>query len=308
MRRFGRLLERSKIFRCKSLFLRRMSKSILREIGKRIYGEASSKIIRSMDVIGDIAIIKLPHELLDERRFIFGREVLKELKYINVVLRQRTPVEGLLRIRRFEHIAGENRTETIYKECGAIFRVDVERVYFSPRLSNERLRISKLVSDGETVVNMFAGVGPYSILIARKVDNAVIHSIDINPVAIEYHLANNILNKVTDKIITYRGDAKEIIIKYLSSTADRVLMPLPEYALQYLEYALHALKNKGYIHVYLHVKYGENREEALIRSQEIILRELGERGYRVVEIDSHPVREVATRLLQVCVDAYIRKI
>jgi len=308
LRRLGRLLERSKIFRCKSLFLRRMSKSILREIGKRIYGEASSKIIKSMDVIGDIAIIKLPHELLDERRFIFGREVLKELKYINVVLRQRTPVEGLLRIRRFEHIAGENRTETIYKEYGAIFRVDVERVYFSPRLSNERLRISRLVSDGETVVNMFAGVGPYSILIARKVDNAVIHSIDINPVAIEYHLANNILNKVTDKIITYRGDAKEIIIKYLSSTADRVLMPLPEYALQYLEYALHALKNKGYMHVYLHVKYEENREEALTRSREIILRELGERGYRVVEIDSHPVREVATRLLQVCVDAYIRKI
>ncbi len=284
-----------------------MSKGILREIGKRIYGEASSKVIKSMDVIGDIAIIKLPQELLDERRFIFGREILKELKYINVVLRQRTPVEGLLRIRRFEHIAGEKRTETIYKEHGAVFRVDVERVYFSPRLSNERLRISKLVSNGETIVNMFAGVGPYSILIAKKVDNVMVHSIDINPVAIEYHLANNILNKVTDKVITYRGDAKEIIMKYLSSTADRVLMPLPEYALQYLEYALHALKNEGSIHVYLHIKYEENREEALTRSQEIILRELGDKGYKVVEIDSHPVREVATRLLQVCVDAYIHK-
>jgi len=278
---------------------------ILKDIAREIYGEDASKIIGSMDVIGDIAIIKIPHYLLDDRRFKYGREIIKRLKYIKVVLRQRTPVEGILRTRKFEFLAGEERTDTVYKEHGIICRVDVEKVYFSPRLSRERDRISRLVDEGETIINMFAGVGPYSILIAKRRDNILVHSIDINPVAIEFHLTNNILNKVEEKIITYLGDASDIINKYLYRVADRVLMPLPEFAIQYISSALYSAKNKATLHIYLHVPYSDDEGESIEKAINMVKKEVERRGYKIFSIEGHRVREVGTRILQVCVDTSI---
>ena len=284
-----------------------MSRGILREIGKNVYGTDYTRIIKSMDIIGDIAIIKIPPELLDERRFEFAKEIMKRMKYIRVVLRQVTPVEGVLRIRKFEYLAGEDRRETIYKEHGALYKLNVEKVYFTPRLSNERLRISRLAREGEVIINMFAGVGPYSILIAKNLGQVLVHSIDINPYAVEYHLANNLLNSVEDKIVVYRGDAADIIKKKLLDSADRVLMPLPEYAIQYLDYAVSALKERGYLHIYLHIPYKHDEKEALITSEQIVTKELSKRKFDVIYIKSNRVREVATRTLQVCVDVYIKK-
>jgi tRNA (guanine37-N1)-methyltransferase len=281
---------------------------ILKNIAREIYGEDASRIIGSMDVIGDIAIVKIPQDLLDDRRFRYGEEIIRKLKYIKVVLRQRTPVEGILRLRKFEFLAGEKRTDTIYKEHGIICRVDVERVYFSPRLSRERDRISKLVSEGETVINMFAGVGPYSILIAKRREETTIHSIDINPVAIEYHLTNNILNKVEEKITTYLGDASNIILRYLHRVADRVLMPLPEYAMQYIKYALYAAKDMATLHVYLHVPYYKEEGESIEKAVDMVKKEIEERGYRISRIEGHRVREVGTRVMQICVDTSIVRI
>lgn len=282
-----------------------MGRRIIREIAGEIFDEDSIKIVNSMDIIGDIAIIKA-EEVSSEKLRLFGNKLIQKLKYIKVVLRQISPVEGEYRLRKFQHIAGEDRRETIYKEYGITIKVDVEKVYFTPRLSTERKRIMELVNEGEEVCNMFAGAGPYSILIAKYRSPKLVHSIDINIHAINYHLENNYLNKVEDKIILYCGDAGAIIRKYISNRVDRVLMPLPEKAIDYIDYAVEAINKEGFIHIYLHIPYQESWRETLDKGVEIVNNVLGNKC-RIISTDPHKVREVGPRLMQVCIDTYIRK-
>ncbi len=277
----------------------------LADIAREIYGEDSEYIVKSFDVIGDIAIIKIPEKILDDRRYKFGEEIIRNFRYINVVLRQETPVEGIYRIRGLEYLAGEKRTETIYKEHGARFYVDVSRVYFTPRLSYERGRIASLICEGEKVLNMFAGAGPFTIHIARR--GGFVYSVDINPYAIEYHYINNILNKVEDRVILYRDDASRVVEEELIETVDRVVMPLPELALDYLKYAVKAIKEEGVVHVYLHIQYSSGEEEALRKAEEIVEKRLSEYNVNIKDINSRVVREVAVRTAQVCVDVTLHK-
>lgn len=128
---------------------------------------------------------------------------------------------------------------------------DLEKCYFSPRLSLERMRIAELVKPNETIVNMFAGVGSFSILIACQSKVRKVFSIDVDPVAVKLMHENARLNRVESKLVPILGDAKDIARKRLRNIADRVIMPLPQKAFAYLEYALIALKSSGgCIHYY----------------------------------------------------------
>jgi len=282
------------------------AKRLMDRIAEKIGIKGQVKPIKSFDVIGDIAIIKIPDELLDYKQRI-AEELLKELKNVRVVFRQASEVSGIYRIRKLEWLAGEKRTLTVYKEHGCRFLVDVDKVYFSPRLSTERLRIASLVRDGETIINMFAGVGPYSIIIAKKKPNVFIYSIDLNPIAVKLHVENCKLNKVDDRIKVILGDAREILKKELVGVADRILMPLPEIALDSLDSALSGLKRKGVIHVYIHVPYEKREVEALEKASQIVKRKLEELGVTINSISTRRVREVKTRELQVCVDVSVMK-
>ncbi len=273
----------------------------LEEIAEEIYGGEASSIVKSFDLIGDIIIIKIPKELLDERRFILAEKILDSFPYVKVVYRQVGKVGGSYRVRRLEHLAGEKRSLTLYKEYGSRFWVDVEKVYFSPRLSYERSRIASKISRNERILNMFAGVGPFSIHCAKR--GGYVYSVDINPYAISLHLINNRLNKVWDRIETYLGDAAEHASRVTG--VDRVLMPLPELALNYLPYALEALDGEGWIHIYLHIEYGEDEEEALAKAEEIVANEVERLGYEADEMGSRVVREVAVRTAQVVVDLHV---
>jgi tRNA (guanine37-N1)-methyltransferase len=172
-------------------------------------------------------------------------------KNVKTVLAQESPVAGDFRLRRLTHVAGENKTSTIHKESSCVFSVDVATCYFSPRLSHERMRIARMVKPNETVVNMFAGVGCFSIIIAKHAKPAKVFSIDVNPAAVQFMQENIRLNRVYDKVTPLLGDSKEIVNNRLQRMADRVLMPLPEKALEYLPYAVSALKaSGGWIHYY----------------------------------------------------------
>jgi tRNA (guanine37-N1)-methyltransferase len=237
-------------------------------------------VVRRFDIVGDIAIIKLPSELENEK-FLIANALLKELPSIRVVLRQVSPIKGIYRLRRLEWLAGERRTKTVHREYGCVFRIDLQKAYFSPRLQYERARIAKLVKNGEIVANMFSGVGCFSILIAKKNPACLVYSIDINPDAIHLQKINVALNKVTGKVIVIEGDAKEIIREKLRDTANRVLMPLPEKAYEYLEYAILALKKAGVIHYYdfVHAKKKEEDPIEKVRLKvEKRLRELEVKG------------------------------
>ncbi len=113
------------------------------------------------------------------------------------------------------------------------------------------MRIAKLVAPNETVVNMFAGVGCFSIMMAKHANPGKVFSIDVNPVAVQFMQENIRLNRVFGKVVPLLGDSKEIVNSRLRGVADRVLMPLPEKALEYLPCALSALKaSGGWIHYY----------------------------------------------------------
>ena len=171
---------------------------------------------------------------------------------VKTVLAQTSPVHGDFRTRELKFVAGENRTTTTHAESGCKFRIDLATVYFSPRLSHERMRIASLVRPRETVVNMFAGVGCFSIVVAKHSDVAKVFSVDLNPEAVRLMRENIRLNGVFGKVIPVLDDAREAIGTRLRNAADRVLMPLPGKPLEYLPNAVSALKKKdGWTHCYL---------------------------------------------------------
>ncbi len=222
--------------------------------------EELALVYKSYDVIGDIAVIRIPEQLLAHADTI-GQALMTQHKNVKAVWQQSGPVSGDFRLRKLRLIAGERKTETIYREHGCVFKVDVEKCYFSPRLGFERMRIARLVESDEVIVNMFAGVGCYSIVISKHSNAVRIYSIDINPIAVRYMRENVLLNKVADRVLPWRGDARETIEGILRNQADRVLMPLPEKAIDYLDAALSSVKPQGgWIHYYTfeHARKGES--------------------------------------------------
>jgi len=234
-------------------------------------------VYKSYDVVGDIAVIRVPEPLKQQSKII-AEAVMQTTKRLRAVWRQTSSVSGNFRLRGLEFVLGERKTITLHKEHGCIFKVDLEKCYFSPRLSYERMRIAEQIQLGEVILNMFAGVGCYSIMIAKHSKPEKIFSIDINRVAIQCMQENIRFNKVEEKVVPVQGDAKKVIEERLQNVADRVLMPLPEKAYEYLDYALLALKpTGGRIHYYdfEHAKKPEDPIEKIVAKVSEKLQTLG---------------------------------
>jgi tRNA (guanine37-N1)-methyltransferase len=280
-------------------------RSALRLLAKSAIGHLDTlqlaRLAKGIDIVGDIAILKLSDEFQDEKHHI-AESLLDLVPYLRVVLVQTGPVASQFRTRKLEWLAGEHRTETLHREFGCQYKVNVETTYFSPRLSHERKRIADLVSSGERVVNFFAGVGSFSIMIAKHSHPARIYSIDINPAAIRYHTLNNKLNEVRDTIDLICGDANLLVMTSLVGQANRVLLPLPELALESLPIAKSALKNgSGIVHCYVFIdsnRRSEAGKQALSKLRPV-LRSLGAMEENV---EAHMVRSVGPYRYQVCLD------
>jgi tRNA (guanine37-N1)-methyltransferase len=221
----------------------------------------SANVYNSYDLVGDIAVIKVPNDNHENAEKAAQAIMKLYPRKVKAVFLQTSAVQGDFRVRHLHFLAGENRTVTTHKEHGCLFRVDVEKCYISPRLLLEHQRIPSLVAPGELVVNMFSGVGCFSILIAKAASGSKVYSIDVNPTAYECMEQNVRLNQVVNRVFPMLGDSKDLISTQLRGVADRVLMPLPELALEYLSYALMALKpSGGWIHYFdfQHAAKGEN--------------------------------------------------
>jgi tRNA (guanine37-N1)-methyltransferase len=221
-----------------------MGETLKKILINKLKPEELALLYKSYDIIGDIAVIRIPKSI-ELQSGIIADAIMQTHRRVRTVLRQVSPVSGNLRLRKLEWVRGERKTETLHKEFGCVFKVDLEKCYFSPRLSYERMRIAKLVKPNEVIVNMFAGVGCYSIIIAKHSEAKKIFSIDINPIAVKYTRENIEINKVRERVFPVKGDAKKIVEERLQNVADRVLMPLPEKAYEYLDSAVLALKPTG---------------------------------------------------------------
>jgi tRNA (guanine37-N1)-methyltransferase len=283
--------------------LRRRLRNILSET---LPAEELAHICNSYDIVGDIAIIRL-NEYSRKNAELIAQTLMKIHRNVKTVLAQVSPFYGNFRIRKLEHLAGENKTKTFHKESGCIFSVDLASCYFSPRLFYERLRVARQVKNGEIVVNMFAGVGCFSIIIAKHSKAERIYSIDVNPAAFRYMCENIKLNKAYGRVIPLMGDAKEIVKLRLKHTADRVLMPLPEKAFEYIFYTLIALKDSGgWIHYYDFEHAGKN-EDSVKKVQAKVERKLRELNVDFEMALGRVVRSIGPNWYQVALDIHMKQ-
>ena len=278
-----------------------MTKMLKRVLQDVLSEEENQQLISAFDQIGDIIIVRIPDSLISKKQVI-GKTLLEQVSTANSIFYQSSPVEGDFRTRQLEVIAGEDKTQTEYKENGCRFIVDVEKAFFSPRLSTERERIAELVKDDEVVINMFGGVGMFSLL-AAKDTACTVYNIDINPIAAQLCKENAQINKLRGEVISLNGDATEMIKEKLSGKADRVLMLLPERSDEFLDSALIGLKNKGIIHYYSHI-HADKKQDAPKLSEEHFL-SVNKTNAEI--ITSRNVRPVGPRFYQTVVDVKISK-
>ncbi len=220
---------------------------------------------KTIDIIGDIAIIKFPKGTFFIWKKIFAWNFLRKNKSIVTVLEKKGDIKG--RLRKFEtgFLAGKKKKETIHRENYCQFYLHVDETYFSPRLSNERNvvseEISKIAKQNSKILVMFAGVAPFSIVLAKFLKNkgirAKIISSELNRKASEYARKNVVLNKLQEYVEVVQGDSRNIKTK---EKFDIILMPRPNLNDSFLDSALR-FSRKGTL-IYYH---GFGTKEKVLR-------------------------------------------
>jgi tRNA (guanine37-N1)-methyltransferase len=203
----------------------------------------------AFDIIGSkdkaVAVVEVS-ENADEAAI--AKEVTSRYRHIKSVIAKESARIDPYRLYNFHLIAGEPDTEVIHKEHGYLIKLDPQKVYFSPRESEERGRIASKVKAKERVLVMFAGAGPYAIAIAKKQPKAEIVCVEINPKAVEYANENVRLNKLESRIRNYTGDVRKLAPNI--GKFDRIIMPLPESAYLFLDVAFAAAVKGATVHLY----------------------------------------------------------
>ena len=260
----------------------------------------------SFDQVGHAVIVRVP-DGLRHRRAEIGAALLAAVKPARAVYAQSSDVSGEHRTRGLELIAGVDEPVTVHVEHGCRLEVDVRGAFFSPRLATERQRIAGRVRAGETVLNMFGGVGAFSIAAAMAIE-CTVYSVDVNPVAARLCEANASRNarRMAGRVVSVLGDAREVAASRFGEgrlQADRTLMLLPERSDEFLADAARATADGGTVHYYAHVhadkKAGAPAEaERRFRAASPVRAEIA--GSRVV-------RAIGPRYYQAAVDAVISK-
>ncbi|MBI4416016.1 MAG: class I SAM-dependent methyltransferase family protein [Euryarchaeota archaeon] len=231
----------------------------------RVPPNFKSMLPTSFDTVGDIAILKIPEELAPFETEI-ANAILRAHTNMKVVAAD-AGVKGPLRVRQLRILAGPDRTETVHREFGLSYNVDVARAYFSPRLGSERLRIANQVADGEIVVDMFSGVGPYAILIAKRREPRIVHAFDANPDAFRY-LGENVRRNRADRVEPKLGDAIELLATV--EPPHRIIIDYPQDPNPAYRAALARIVPGGVVHYYafLEAVEREDREHELLNIAE----------------------------------------
>ena len=213
------------------------------------------------DIFGNIALIKFKDKtnVKDKRRF--ASKILHDNKSVRTVLEKIRGFTGRLRKQKTRWIAGEKTKEAVYRENDCVFRFNMDSVYFSPRLSNERKEISQKVKKGDEVLVMFAGVGPYSIVIARNSKAHGVYSVEISKEASKYAKLNAELNGVKNRVHVIQGDVKRVALKISKGGVsvrgtlvppkfDVIVMPRPQLKPSFLKEAFMLSKKNTAVFYY----------------------------------------------------------
>jgi tRNA (guanine37-N1)-methyltransferase len=283
--------------------VKRRPRNLEDAVRDRLPAQLLEKLPHSFDVIGDVLVAELC-EGLENYSAEIGEAILKVNSHVRIVLGKRGETSGRYRTRQFEVIAGSGGTETVHHEFSCSYKLDVSTVYFNPRLSHERMRVAQQVKPGERIVDMFAGVGPYSILIAKLQPHSTVYSADINPEAVKYLRHNAFANQVGDRVIPILGDIEELAGARLRGISNRLIMNHPSRSTEYLHSACEILNsNGGVIHFYAFANRedGTEKVKSLFESAvEAENRTVDSFGFCKV------IKEVGPKRVQVAIDAVVR--
>jgi len=184
-----------------------------------------------------------------------AKEIMKRHKNVKSVLQKLAERKDVYRLYPCKLILGDKNTEVVHTEYNYKLKIKPQKAYFSPREATERQRIAKMVEPREKILVMFSGVCPYPIAILKKehlVDK--IYAVEVNPDAHKYALENLKLNRAEKKIIPVLGDVRDVKI---SEKFDRIIMPLVEKAIEFLDVAFKYSKKGTIIHLYGLSEYKE---------------------------------------------------
>lgn len=246
----------------------------------------------SYEVIGDIAVI---NDLAGVSREEAVEGILKH-QNVKTILLKKEGLSGEFRVGEYERLYGDE-TETVHKEFGYRMKVDPTEVYFSERFGSERKRVADQVEEGEKVLVMFAGVGPFALLCSEKAEEVV--AVEKNPIAAEYLKENIELNNV-ENVEGLEGDVSEVVPSL--GEFDRVIMPLPGSADEFLGLALDHIADNGVIHYYRFVE-----DEEYDRIIEEIEQGVGNKGLEYEVLDRVECGERGPSTERICFDLQVTK-
>lgn len=259
--------------------------------------EEKKSLKTSYDTLGTIAILEID-EVLEKKEQKIANILLKTNPAIKTVLKKAGIHGGEFRTQPMQYLAGIETKETMHSENNVRIKVNAETVYFSPRLSTERKRISALIKPGEEILVMFCGSAPYPTVLAKNTKAKHITGIEINPEGHKYGLDNIKLNKINN-VTLINGDVRVEVPK-LNKTFDRILMPLPKTADEFLDSALLATKSGTVIHMYDFL-HEDQFQEAFDKIEKACTN--SKFNYKIIELVK--CGQHAPRVFRICVDFQI---
>ncbi len=228
-------------------------KDKLKENLKGLLTEEELSILpRGFQTVGKVIILKL-NPILIEKREIIGKTCLKLFPNIRSIYINLGKVVGTFRDPKgIEFIAGEDNPIVEHKEHRIIYRFDITKIMFSKGNIYERKYLATLIKGGEIIVDMFAGIGYFSLPIAKHASPEKIYSIEINPVSYKFLVENIKINHLEEKIIPILGNSKKEVLNLSKSgiRADRIIMGVFPAPKDFIREALSLAKDKGSIFHY----------------------------------------------------------
>ena len=249
----------------------------------------------SYERLGDIVILR---EEDPERAKTIAEAVMASDLPAKTVVNSTEAISGEHRTREWTVLAGDG-TETVHREYGSEFHLDLETVYFSPRLATERHRVVQQVTEDEHAFDMFCGVGPFVIPFAKRGARTV--GVDVNPEAIEYLRENAERNGVSDRVTARNADVREVAPEY-ESWADRIVMNLPHRADEFLDTAVTLAGADCVIHY-----YDIQHEDDPFGPGELAIRAAAGEEYGVTVETRREVRSYAPHEVNVCLDVRLSR-
>ena len=274
-------------------------KALREALAGKLSAREMEELVTSFDLVGDIAVVEVPSELASKEKLI-ARALMGAHHNVKVVAKKVSGTSGEFRIRPVRVILGEKRTHTVYREGGCEFELDLNKTYFSPRLGTERGRLCALVKPGENVLVPFAGVGPFAISMGKAAAGGEAVGVELNPEACRY-FEKNIARNHCENVRVVQGNVAKLLPGNYKGWADRVAMPLPKDAKEFLANAIPCLKKGGMLHYY---SFG-SMEAPYAEAEKDVLSAAKKAGRRARIVFRRVVRPYSKDTEQVVVDARI---